>query len=252
MVMKEWFEDWFDTDYYDALYKQRNEQEADLFVERLVQALQIKKDTRILDVACGNGRHAIALNALGYDVTGIDLSFHKIEEVLPFQNERLHFYRHDMRHTFRINYFDCVFNFFTSFGYFESHNDEKKVASGMSANLKWNGYLIIDYLNAEFVKRNMIAREELKVGNYEFIIEKKLELDRISKKITVIEKDKCSVFNEKVRMYSLNQMVDLFSSYNLALENKFGSYRLDPYHEDQSERMILIFRKHSNKHVAIH
>lgn len=249
--MKEWFEDWFDTVYYDALYKARNEEEADLFVERLVHALQIKKDSRILDVACGNGRHAIALNELGYDVTGIDLSFHKIGEIVSLQNERLHFYRHDMRHIFRINYFDFVFNFFTSFGYFESHNDEKKVASGMSANLKWDGCLVIDFLNAEFVKQNMVNKEEVKTGEYEFVIEKNLNHDWISKKITVIEKDQCSVFYEKVRMYSLNQMISLFSAYDLVLEKKFGSYRLDPYHEYHSERMILIFRKNRNQYASV-
>lgn len=241
--MKEWFEGWFDTVYYNALYSGRNEEEADLFVERLVQALHLAKDSSILDVACGKGRHALALYELGFDVTGIDLSFKKIEANQRYQNDRLHFYRHDMRHIFRINYFDCVFNFFTSFGYFESSYDEKNVVSGMSANLKWGGRLVIDYLNAEFVKQNLAKKEEMHVESFDFIIEKKLENDRISKKITVVENDKCTVFYEKVRMYSLQQMVHLFSAYSLSLEKAYGSYRLDPYHESNSERMILVFRK---------
>ncbi len=244
--MKEWFEDWFDTVYYNALYSNRNEEEADRFVERLVEMLQLEKEAKILDLACGRGRHSIALNELGFDVTGIDLSFKKIADILPFQNDRLHFYRHDMRHIFRINYFDCVFNFFTSFGYFESHYDEKNVASGMSANLKNGGYLIIDYLNAEFVRQHLVERDETNTSDYNFIIEKRLEDDRILKKITVIEKDKCSIFYERVRMYSLNQMIQLFSGYNLTLEKKYGNYKLEPYSEMNSKRMILVFRKTTN------
>ncbi len=244
--MKEWFEDWFDTIYYKALYRGRNEEEADRFVELLVQELKIKGDSKILDVACGRGRHSVALNELGFDVTGTDLSFQKIKELINLENDKLHFYRHDMRHVFRINYFDCVFNFFTSFGYFESVYDEKNAAAAMSANLKWNGYFVIDYLNAEYVKRNLIHTDKMQVGEYEFIIEKSLEENRISKKITVIEKEKCSVFYEKVRMYTLEQMIHLFSTYSLVVENCFGSYRLDPYDEINSERMILVFRKIKN------
>jgi SAM-dependent methyltransferase len=244
--MKEWFEDWFDTVYCNALYRERNEEEADKFIEYLVHELQLKKRSKILDVACGLGRHAIALNELGFDVTGIDLSFKKIASNNSAENDYLHFYRHDMRHIFRINYFDCVFNFFTSFGYFESHHDEKNVAYSMAANLKQGGHLVIDYLNAEFVKSNLIKEEKIQSGGYEFIIHKHLENDRISKKITVVEKDKCSVFYEKVRMYSLKQMTSLFSPFSLSLQNVYGSYKLEPYDELHSERMILVFAKNKS------
>ena len=106
--MKEWFEDWFDTVFYNTLYIERNEEEADGFVDRLVQELHLVKGTKILDVGCGNGRHAIALHELGFDVTGIDLSYKKIAGIQAIQNDNLHFYRHDMRHIFRINYFDST------------------------------------------------------------------------------------------------------------------------------------------------
>jgi SAM-dependent methyltransferase len=241
--MKEWFEDWFDTVYYNALYKERDEEEADRFVEQLVKELQLETDSKILDVGCGTGRHAIALNELGFDVTGVDLSFKKIQADLPFENERLHFYRHDMRHIFRINYFDCVFNFFTSFGYFELPNDEKNAAAGMATNLKLGGYLVIDYMNAEYVKQRLVQDEKLHAGGYDFIIDKCLDNHRISKKITVLDKDRSLVFYEKVRMYSLLQMINLFSNFSLANVKTYGSYRLEPYDELNSERMILVFRK---------
>ncbi|MBK9728180.1 MAG: methyltransferase domain-containing protein [Saprospiraceae bacterium] len=241
--MKEWFEDWFDTKYYQALYRDRNEEEADLFIELLIEQLNLPKESKILDIGCGKGRHAVALNQLGFDVTGIDLSFSKIAGNQLTENDLLHFYRHDMRHLFRINYYDFVFNFFTSFGYFESHNDEKNVASAMAANLKWDGTLVLDYLNAEYVRNNLVETEEIMVDDYNFRIHKRIVDDRISKKITIIEEDQCLIFYEKVRLYSLKQMVELFTIYNLYLESVYGSYHLDAYDPLRSERMILVFKK---------
>ncbi len=241
--MKKWFEDWFDTIYYKALYSGRNEAEADHFVENLMEKIHLPEGATILDVACGRGRHAKALFDLGYDVTAIDLSYNKTVDNLRFQNDRLHFYRHDMRSIFRINYFDCVINVFTSFGYFDSQLDERNAAAAISANIKWNGYFIIDYFNASYVKNNLVESEKMYSSNYEFIITKKLENDRISKKITVLDNAKTLVFYEKVRMYSFTEMRQLFENYSLRLEKAYGSYQLSPYHELESERMILIFKK---------
>ena len=76
---KEWFTSWFDSPYYHNLYENRNNQEAADFVLHLIDLIQPKKESRILDVACGRGRHAIELSRLGYNVTGIDLSSESIK-----------------------------------------------------------------------------------------------------------------------------------------------------------------------------
>ncbi|MFN3940966.1 MAG: YkgJ family cysteine cluster protein, partial [Chitinophagales bacterium] len=78
--------------------------------------------SKILDLACGKGRHSIYLNQLGYDVTGADLSENSIKEASKFANEKLHFKVHDMRIPFEEKY-DAIFNLFTSFGYFENDAD---------------------------------------------------------------------------------------------------------------------------------
>ncbi len=46
----------------------------------------------MLDVACGKGRHSRALADMGFDVTGIDLSFDSIREAKKSENEHLHFF----------------------------------------------------------------------------------------------------------------------------------------------------------------
>ena len=74
MPPKEWFRDWFDSPYYDLLYKYRDEEEAWQFTKKLVEHLHAKPGEKILDVACGKGRHSRSLAEMGYDVTGFDLA----------------------------------------------------------------------------------------------------------------------------------------------------------------------------------
>ena len=112
----EWFESWFDSPYYHVLYKNRDFSEAELFIDKLIQLIEPTKASRVLDLACGKGRHSIYLNKKGFDVTGIDLSEKSIACAKTAENETLHFYMHDMRKLFRTNYFDVVLNLFTSFG----------------------------------------------------------------------------------------------------------------------------------------
>ncbi|MEN8885269.1 MAG: methyltransferase domain-containing protein, partial [Winogradskyella sp.] len=71
---KQWFASWFDTPYYHILYKDRDYSEAQVFMDNLTNYLNIPNGGKILDLACGKGRHSVYLNKLGYNVTGVDLS----------------------------------------------------------------------------------------------------------------------------------------------------------------------------------
>ena len=83
MIDSDWFHDWFNSPYYHLLYRHRDEQEAAAFIERLIGHLQPPPGSRMLDVACGKGRHAVQLARHGFEVTGIDLS----EESIAFAQQ---------------------------------------------------------------------------------------------------------------------------------------------------------------------
>src|SRR5688572_11147253 len=103
--MNDWYKDWFNSAFYHKLYFERDEAEAEAFIDRLLQHLSLPAGSRILDVACGKGRHSKYLSEKGLDVTGIDISFDSIMEAKTFENDHLHFYQHDMRLPAWINYF---------------------------------------------------------------------------------------------------------------------------------------------------
>ena len=71
---KPWFKDWFNSPYYHQLYFKHDNVEATKFINKLIEYLKPAKESLMLDIACGRGRHSRILTAMGFDVTGIDLA----------------------------------------------------------------------------------------------------------------------------------------------------------------------------------
>ena len=185
----QWFEEWFDTPYYHILYSNRDYREAENFLNLLTGFLKLEKKSSIIDLACGKGRHSIYLNKLGYKVLGLDLSEQSISYDKKFENESLEFRVHDMRNRIESEPVDAVFNLFTSFGYFETEEEDKSVFRSVSEVLKSKGYFVLDFLNAEYVKKiitpsasvekeNIIMTKDDNGGRY-VIYNKVKELDAI-------------------------------------------------------------------------
>lgn len=239
----EWFECWFDSPYYHVLYKNRDFAEAELFIDNLVQLVQPSKTNRILDLACGKGRHAIYLNKKGFDVTGIDLSEKSIECAKTSENETLHFYTHDMRKLFRSNYFDIVLNLFTSFGYFEQERDDNAVINSTSKALKPNGLFVLDFLNAKKLIGNLSCEETKTVEGIEFKISKTIENNFIIKKIQFADKGKEYNFEERVKALTLADFEKYFEANKLKIVHLRGNYKLEEFNEKSSERLIIVARK---------
>jgi len=240
---KEWFESWFDSPYYHVLYKERNEQEAQSFLDNLIQYLHPDPGARILDVACGKGRHSLYLNRKGFTVTGFDLSPENIEYDMQFENEKLSFFKHDMREIFRINYFDFVFNLFSSFGYFEKERDHEKTIYAHSASLKPEGILVLDYMNSEKVSKHLVADQDKTINNITFHINKKIEGGTVKKKISFSDNGNDFEFHERLWLFTKKDFKKYFSKYNLVINGIFGDYDLNSFDEKKSDRLIIIAKK---------
>lgn len=239
----EWFGTWFNSPYYHILYKNRDDKEAQNFMDNLSQYLNIQNDEKVLDLACGKGRHSIYLNQKGFDVTGIDLSEESIKQAKKSENDKLHFFVHDMRQVFQENTFDYVLNLFTSFGYFEKENENFLATKATNHNLKSDGKLVIDFLNPKYVAKNLIPYEEKNIEGITFEIRKKIENKRIIKDIEFEAEGHHYHFQEKVRALSLCDFIDIFEKSNFELLEVFGDYDLNPLSLQKSERMIFVTEK---------
>ena len=241
---REWFGEWFDSPYYHILYKNRDNTEAHTFIDNLCIYLGFSPENKILDVACGKGRHAIYLNHKGFDVTGIDLSAENIRYASQFSNARLSFYIHDMREVFAYNQFDYVLNIFTSFGYFDTADEHKSAIMAAASALKKGGKLIIDFLNTHKVVNNLVPVEAKEVDDILFNITKELSGDGyIIKRINFEHEGQAYRYKEKVKAISLNEFSNFSEQAGLSCKQLFGSYKLVPYIQETSDRMIFIVEK---------
>ncbi len=238
----EWFESWFNTPYYHNLYLCRNTDEANHFLQKLLPYLALPKNSKILDIGCGKGRHAQIISQMGFDVTGFDLSKQSIHEAKKLENEHLSFYVHDMRNLFFTNYFDYAFNLFTSFGYFENERENIKTLKSTHAGLKKNGLLIIDFLNASKVQKNFVSNEKKEVGDIVYHINKHIDNNRIIKEIKFNDKGKDFTYSEKVQLLTLTDFKRILTLSGFKIKETFGSYNLDPFIEE-SDRLIILAEK---------
>jgi SAM-dependent methyltransferase len=236
-----WFASWFDSPYYHILYKERNYREAQLFMDNLTHYLNLPEKAKVLDLACGKGRHAIYLNQLGFNVIGADLSENSILEAQKNCNETLHFQVHDMREKFE-DKFDAIFNLFTSFGYFENDEDNFTTLKAIKESLTEYGFAVIDFMNVNNVLNNLVPEETKHVDGIDFHIKRYLKDGHILKEIDFQDQGHNYHFTEKVKALTLNDFEEMMEEAGIFLLDIFGDYKLKKFHKTESERLIMIFK----------
>lgn len=238
---QKWYQSWFDTPYYHILYQQRNYDEAQRFIKNLVAYLKINENQNILDLACGKGRHSIFLNSLGYNVTGVDLSKQSILEASKSINARLKFMIHDMRYPLE-NKYDIILNLFTSFGYFDSTQDNFDVLKTIKNSLNKDGIGVIDFMNSEYVIQHLVPSNTIEIEGIQFDIKRTFKEGIITKTIDIFDGDKVISYEERVQAFFYQDFIDMISKANLSFMACFGTYDLEPYNAQTSDRLILIFK----------
>jgi SAM-dependent methyltransferase len=236
-----WFSTWFDSPYYHILYKNRNEEEAQVFMDNITHYLNMPENGTILDLACGKGRHSIYLNKLGYQVTGVDLSENSIAIANESSNETLQFKTHDMREPMNETY-DAVFNLFTSFGYFDTFEDNIKTLKAIKNSINEYGFGVIDFFNADFIIENLVAEETKEIDGITFNIKRFVENKKIIKEIRFEDKGETYNFTEKVSAFTLADFESMMEEAGIYLLEIFGDYKLKKFYKTQSDRLIMIFK----------
>ena len=232
--------DWFDSDYYHILYKHRDYNEARNFIDNIIEYLDLKKGSKILDLACGIGRHSIYLDKIGFKVVGTDKSPNNIKIAKASQNQSLNFLQMEMIDNTNHKY-DGIFNLFTSFGYV-NHDYNLKTVKNIERQLKDNGTVVVDFMNTLFVKNNLVIEETKVINDLSFKIKRRSDGKFIYKEIKFNDK-KDYFFHEKVMDLSLNDFESYLKRYNLRIIKTFGDYNLNDFDIKNSERLIMVIKK---------
>jgi len=248
-VRKEWFRDWFSSPFYHRLYFEHDEREAEEFIHKLVNFLQPKPGARMVDIACGRGRHSCMLAKLGFDVTGFDLSFESIDYAKDSigESDNLSFYQHDVRYPFWVNYFDYAFNFFTSFGYLATRREHDDAIRTIATSLKPGGIFVIDYLNTHYVEDHLVHNELKNVAGTSYQIRRWDDETRFYKKIIIHDASLVvpEEHTERVAKFSLGDFTDMLSFQNMQVLEVFGDHNLSPYDIRKTPRLIIVAKKKS-------
>lgn len=249
MPQKEWFATWFDSPYYHLLYQHRDDNEAQQFLDHLIAKLALVSNARVLDLACGKGRHSITLAQKGFTVVGADLAANSIaaaeQNRVALGLDNLNFVVHDMRKPLEGQQFAVIFNLFTSFGYFDTLEENQAVCKSIAQMLTTEGLLVIDFLNAHKVCKNLKPSEVVSRDGAQFNIERWHDHKHIFKQIEVldtIQNTAVGTFTERVQALSLANFEALLSPY-FEIQATYGSYALDAFNEQDSDRLIIIAKK---------
>ncbi len=147
--MSEWFEDpAFWDGFKAAMFHARRLAGTPAEVDALVKLLGLLPPARVLDLPCGIGRHAAELARRGFTVTGADLHEPYLAEARAAA-PGVEWLRADMRAFLRPRAFDAVLSLYTSFGYFEDPEDDRRVARNAFESLAPGGAFLVDTMGKE-------------------------------------------------------------------------------------------------------
>lgn len=233
--MPEWFEEWFGEEYLQ-LYPHRDDAEAERAVALIARATGLAAGWRVLDVGCGAGRHARAFRAIGARCVGLDLSLTLLRVAREVTDAPL--VRGDMRHLpILAGSMDLTVSLFTSFGYFERDEEHAAALGEMAATLRPGGWFVIDFLNADEVRRRLVAREEIPVRGGRAEVARTMSPDGryVCKTITTPRGRR---YTERVRLFEQADITAMLARAGVEVRHRFGDYDAAPLRPD-SPRTIL-------------
>lgn len=158
--MRDWWKRFFRASTY-PLEHLVNDRATRAEVRQLARLLPVGRGAKILDVACGTGRHSLLLAKHGYRVTGVDYSSSYLGQARNSARRLgapVEWLRRDMRHLGFHGEFDAALNLWTSLGYFPRFSDDLRALRSMRRALKPGGWLVVELMNADWCRKHFMPR----------------------------------------------------------------------------------------------
>jgi SAM-dependent methyltransferase len=243
-----WYEDFYGRDYVQALVPSLTNSVKE--AEFAVKTLGMKPGDQVLDLCCGQGRHAVLLAAKGIAITGQDQSAEYLSDARKAAKNTgvdLPLVQSDMRDIPFEGEFDYVINMFTSFGYFDSDEDDLKVLNEIAESLKPGGQLLIDLINRDWVIENNEEFDRRVNDDGTVILEQRnlnLRTNRNEVSFTIIDPDgtQRESFGHRIHLYTLDEVTQMMSQSGIEFQRAYGGFDSEPY-SPSSRRMIVVARK---------
>ncbi|RLG72701.1 MAG: hypothetical protein DRO23_10050 [Thermoprotei archaeon] len=251
---KEWFKEFFDKIYYETYRPLESEERNKAEAEFIVKVLDLPKGSKVLDLGCGYGRHAVYLAKWGYKVTCYDLSKYLLKKARERAKEfkvKMEFVRGDMRKLNYSNTFNGVYMAFTTFGYF-SDKENFKLLKKISKALKEKGKLLIDTWNKFRTISHFYSQGGTEVYRWwksgDYIILDKTRFDMEKEAIINIRifiKDGKIICERKFEViaYSFKELKNMLNRAGLVIVKAYGNYQGEAF-QMNSRRLVIVAEKY--------
>ncbi len=241
----EWYEAAFDR-LYPVVYGRRDDLEAEKVLASFLGRLGPKEP--VLDLACGGGRYMQALSKRGLRAIGLDLSYYLLRECADRYGLQDVIALGDMRHLpFSEGVIGTVMNMFTSFGYFSRDSDNLLVLAEVNRVLSPGGKFLLDYINSEKIAIDLINETQRDSGIYSILEKRRLDTRRgyLKKEVRITNNADGaeSVIEERLRLYSKDDLCSMLKTMGFFIEDVFGDYSANPFMDGVSQRTIIIAGK---------
>jgi SAM-dependent methyltransferase len=245
---KRWHDDddfWMGVD--PVLFPKERILRASEEIGKFIKLAKIKKGTHILDLCCGVGRHSIDLAKRGFKVTAVDRTesyLRKAKKRARKERVRINFIKSDMREFRRPNTFNGILNLYTSFGYFEDKDDDRKVAKNMFDSLKRKGKLVIEMMGKEVLARIYRERGWAERDGIVTLEERKITKNWswMDNRWIILKGNTRKEFRITHRLYSAVELSELLTECGFLIKNVYGNLNGDAY-DHKAIRMIVVAQK---------
>ena len=246
--MPQWFED---ESFWKMLYPfMFSERRFDVAEDEARGILDVAGmgEGNALDLACGPGRHAVALAKGGFRVTGVDLSPFLLQKAASLAEEmrvEVEWVEADMRHFLRPEAFDLVISMFTSFGYFDDKNDEMTTLRNTYHNLRSGGTLVMELMGKEILARGFLPTTSEELSDGRLLVQRREVYDdwtRLRNQWILIEGERATSFSFHHTVYSGQELRDRLIDTGFSDIQLFGGLDGSEYGRN-ARRLVAVARK---------
>lgn len=244
--MKEWYKDWFSSELYLSVYQHRNDEDAKQLCDLILRSTNLLEGAKILDAACGAGRHSNIFSGLGFDVVGFDLSKTLLQIAVQNSKQKIltsKFFCSDIRNVPLNAKFNLIVNLFTSFGYFTIDEENFRFIKQAYNLLDFGGYYVLDYFNEKVLRKNLVAESEKEINGGKIFERREILDNRVVKEIKVVSGSEEIKFFESVALYSKEEILAESGELGFKCNHIFGDYSGNAFDELESNRLILVMQK---------
>lgn len=247
------YKNWFEDDSFwevmsPSLFTEDQWHKASGRVDSVVKLLKLPPAGSVLYHCCGPGRHSLEFARRGYNVTGVDRTSRYIEEAKRRARAEglfVDFVLSDIRDYSQPGRFDAAVNLFTSFGYFEDAEDDKKVVRNLYESLKPGGRLLIEAMGKEILARIFRERDWHREDDGSYLLQERKILQNwswIENKWTLIKEGQAFELEFAYRPYSATEMTNLLLEAGFKSVTIFGHLSEIPY-DHEAKRLVAIALK---------